>query len=351
MEGHGEISTGAFRIGDFTIIPSRNLVVKDSQSFNLEPRIMDVLCVLAAQPRDVVSRDALIENVWNVEYGADESLTRAISILRKTFRSAGATQEFIQTIPKRGYRLVMNVPEVVEVPQTVPSTFSSKTTLQGAQEIAAENNEKLAPVALPAKMVEADISGFVPNDDALPPAKKLKNHIIVLSIVPLIILGITVASFWLKPEKQLGTALSIEQYGRSVAVLSLADMSAESDLEYFVDGMAEEILSVLTQVPDLHVAGRTSSFAYKGKNMKIRDIGTALKVSHIIDGSVRKQGEQVKITIRLNNTSNGAQVWSKTYNGTLQNVFTLQEEISQDIIINLELLLGINVKPLIAIDL
>lgn len=338
MKTQGDISPDVYGIGAFVVKPTRNLLVKDGVSYSLEPRIMDVLCELASKPREVVSRDALIKSVWNVEFGADESLTRAISILRKTFKKAGETQVFIQTIPKRGYRLAMDVIQTAQTPQSATQGLQSPIPTPA---LSKEN----APV----KMSAADISGYASATAAPKPKNNKISKVFLISIIPLVILAV-LTSVWMKPDEAIGTSLSIEQYGRSVAVLSLADMSSESDMAYFADGMAEELLSALTQISDLRVAGRTSSFTYKGKNISIREIGSVLEVSHIIDGSVRKQGERLKITIRLNNTSNGAQIWSKTYNGTLTNAFSLQEEISQDIIVNLELLLGISVEPFIEID-
>jgi len=94
-----------FSIGDVKISPKRNLLIVEKVELSLEPRVMDVLCYLSRHAPDVVSRDGLIEHIWEVEYGGDESLTRAISILRKTFRSIGIDETIIETIPKRGYRL------------------------------------------------------------------------------------------------------------------------------------------------------------------------------------------------------------------------------------------------------
>lgn len=105
----GRAQSRAYTIGSFLIEPDRNCVAGAGTECALEPRIMDVLCALADYPGHVISRDALIERVWGVDIGADESLTRAISILRKTFRDAGEAGEIIETIPKRGYRLVASV--------------------------------------------------------------------------------------------------------------------------------------------------------------------------------------------------------------------------------------------------
>ena len=108
-------------------------------------------------------------------------------------------------------------------------------------------------------------------------------------------------------------------------------MSATGDQEYFSDGMAEEILNALVKMPNLRVTGRTSSFAFKGKNMDMRDIGKALNVSHILEGSVRKQGERVRITAQLIQSADGSHLWSETYDGTLENIFDLQESVSRAI--------------------
>jgi len=103
------IRKNTFQIGTFRVEPTRNLLKKDSQTFPLEPKIMDVLCELASYPGEVIARYDLIQRIWKVDYGADESLTRAISVLRKTFRSGGANEKYIETISKNGYRLIAPV--------------------------------------------------------------------------------------------------------------------------------------------------------------------------------------------------------------------------------------------------
>lgn len=135
--------------------------------------------------------------------------------------------------------------------------------------------------------------------------------------------------------------------GTSIAVLPFADMSAAGDQEYFSDGMAEEILSALVKVPDLQVAGRTSSFSFKGKDSTIQEIGAALKVEHVLEGSVRKQGENVRITAQLNRASDGFQLWSDTYDGTLENIFQLQDDVSRAIANALKVKLNISKGALV----
>lgn len=127
----------------------------------------------------------------------------------------------------------------------------------------------------------------------------------------------------------------------SIAVLAFADMSANGDQEYFSDGMAEEILNALAKVPGLRVAGRTSSFSFKGKNEDLTIIGQTLHVGHILEGSVRKQGERVRITAQLIKADDGFHLWSETYDGTLDDIFDLQEQVARAIADELQVLLNV----------
>ena len=127
---------------------------------------------------------------------------------------------------------------------------------------------------------------------------------------------------------------------KSIAVLPFVNMSADKDNEYFSDGIAEEILNALAQVQDLKVAGRTSSFQFKGKNEDLTTIGETLGVAHVLEGSVRKQGDKVRITAQLIRAKDGYHQWSETFDGDLQDVFALQERIAQAIARKLQVTLS-----------
>ncbi len=115
---------------------------------------------------------------------------------------------------------------------------------------------------------------------------------------------------------------------KSVAVLPFVDMSEGKDQEYFSDGITEEILNALTRIEDLKVAGRTSSFYFKGRNENIQTIGKTLGVAHLLEGSVRRQGDRVRITAQLIKAADGYHLWSETYDRTLSDIFAIQDEIS-----------------------
>ena len=131
----------------------------------------------------------------------------------------------------------------------------------------------------------------------------------------------------------------------SIAVLPFVDMSAAGDQEYFSDGLSEEILNVLAKIPDLRVAARTSSFAYKGQNMDLREIGGTLSVEHILEGSVRKQDSRVRITAQLIRADDGFHVWSETFDRELSDIFVVQEEIANSIAANMALQMDISMTP------
>lgn len=125
--------------------------------------------------------------------------------------------------------------------------------------------------------------------------------------------------------------------GESIAVLPFEDFSPDKDQEYFADGIAEELLNVLARVEGLRVASRTSAFSYKGREASIAEIGTALNVAHILEGSVRKAGDTLRITAQLIDVKTDEHMWSETYDRplTAENIFVIQDEISKAIVLEL----------------
>jgi len=128
-----------------------------------------------------------------------------------------------------------------------------------------------------------------------------------------------------------GPASSSELPAKSIAVLPFVNMSSDKENEYFVDGLTEEILNRVAQITDLKVPGRTSSFAFKGKNNDLRQIGAALGVAHVLEGSVRKSADRLRITVQLVRTANGYHLWSQSYDRELDDVFAIQEDIARAI--------------------
>jgi eukaryotic-like serine/threonine-protein kinase len=131
----------------------------------------------------------------------------------------------------------------------------------------------------------------------------------------------------------------------SIAVLPFANLSADKENEYFSDGLAEEILIALSQVESLRVAARSSSFSFKGKNTEMGEIASKLHVANLLDGSVRRAGNRVRVTVQLVDARNGFQLWSGRYDRQMEDIFEVQDEIARAIADQLEVTLGAGVKP------
>jgi TolB-like protein len=180
-----------------------------------------------------------------------------------------------------------------------------------------------------------------PVSDAKPdqPAGKKTRRVAVIAAAIAIGVGVAVAlgvHFW-SSNHRAQEAMPAAKTDKSIAVLPFVDMSEKKDQEYFADGMAEEILDQLVKIPELTVIGRTSSFQFKGKNGDLRKIGAELGAAYVLEGSVRKSGDQIRITTQLINTKTGAHEWSETYDRHIGDVLKLQDAIAAAVARELQL--------------
>ena len=172
-----------------------------------------------------------------------------------------------------------------------------------------------------------------------PATGKKLNNLIISSLIILILFLVFERFYVHEHEESFDRTISLP----SIAVLPFADMSPNKDQEYFSDGLSEELLNVLAKVNGIKVAGRTSSFKYKGKNDDLTIIGKELRVEHLLEGSVRKSGDKIRITAQLIKVSDGFHVWSETYDEeyTANNLFKIQDKISKKILKELKIKLSI----------
>ena len=134
------------------------------------------------------------------------------------------------------------------------------------------------------------------------------------------------------------TEALIESYGdHSIAVLPFVNMSSDPEQEYFSDGISEELLNVLSRIPELRVISRSSAFSFKGKDIDIPTLAKKLNVAHVLEGSVRKSGNQIRITAQLIEARTDSHIWSETYDRTLEDIFAIQDEITSEIVSQLKL--------------
>jgi TolB-like protein len=171
-----------------------------------------------------------------------------------------------------------------------------------------------------------------------PRTRSLGTRSVILGIAALVLLGGAAWLVWRSarvswmPERGTSAETRSTVTEKSIAVLPFVDLSEKQDQEYFSDGLSEELIDSLTKIPDLRVPARTSSFYFKGKSTTVSEIAKALAVSHILEGSVRKAGNQLRVTAQLVRADNGYHVWSQTYDRQLDDIFKVQDDITAAVV-------------------
>ncbi len=183
--------------------------------------------------------------------------------------------------------------------------------------------------------IKADLRRLLRDSDptvAAPPRRSLRKPWLGAGVVALV-MALAAASWigWQAWRGRPPAGTTDVAAAPSIAVLPFVDMSATKDQQYFADGLAEELLSTLAQVPELRVVARSSSFQFKGKDEDLRDIGRKLDVSTILEGSVRKEGRHVRISAQLVSAASGFTLWSQTYDRELDDIFAVQDDIARSV--------------------
>ncbi len=313
------LPTGRFRIGDWMIDPSIDEIATGSRTHKLEPRTMRVLVRLAQAGGEVVSGEQLLEEVWAGVVVGPASVYQSVSHLRKVLGDSDASPRYIATVPRKGYRLV------------APVEWLSTPAAPGAATIGPALTPT-APVAAPAVALD-DTGSFARRRGDHPARRQADLRRARLRRAALVaVLGATIAAlaWWLWPRAQSPT----------IAVLPFVDMSAEGGQQTFCDGLADEVSIWLAQVPEVRVVARTSAFAFRGRNEDVRRIGRELSASHLLEGTVRRSRDRVRVTAQLVDTRTGYEVWSQSIDRPFVDVISIQDDIARAVGTALELRLS-----------
>jgi TolB-like protein/DNA-binding winged helix-turn-helix (wHTH) protein len=266
-----------YEFGDFRLDALRRVLSSraDGQPLQVTGKIFDTLLFFVERSGQLLDKRTLLEALWPNIVVEESNLTQTIHTLRRVLGERPGEHRFIVTVPGRGYRFVADV---------------ATTTLEEPQQPA---RRKLLAAAAAAVVVLA---------------------------------GVT---FWLlqgsgQPQRNASTSPA----ALSIAVLPFVDMSEAQDQAYFAEGLSEEILNLLAQSTTLRVTARTSSFSFKGRNVDIATIADTLKATHVLEGSVRRSGDRVRVTAQLVDGVSSVHLWSQTYDRDVTDVFSVQDEIA-----------------------
>src|SRR5215510_7511940 len=181
-----------------------------------------------------------------------------------------------------------------------------------------------------------------PKEIQVAPAARLTSPQKYFAVTALVIAAVAVGGFLLWKQQKPSVPTSISAIPeKSIAVLPFVDLSQEHDQEYFCDGISEEILDALAKIQGLRVVARTSSFSFKGKNADVGEIAQKLNVQNILEGSLRREGNRIRVTAQLVSARDGFHIWSDTFERELQGVFAVQDEITRSIVDALKMKLAV----------
>ncbi|GLQ87281.1 winged helix-turn-helix domain-containing protein [Dyella flagellata] len=289
------------QVGDWTIDPMRALMTRNGETVRLESRTLRLLLCLAEHPGEVVSVEDLLNEVWQGVIVTPDSVYQAVTALRRQLGDNSRQPAYIATVPRHGYRMVAAV-----------GSTSAATPLPVTLQTAA--NETLEE---PRKSLPAARSRLYPR---------------LLAITAL--LALVCAAFYLlsrpHPVTQPTTAVSAVD-PRSVAVLPFLDLTDAMNEEPFADGMTEELIDKLSQTRPLRVTPPTSSFYFKGKQVTVQQVARALNVAYVLDGSVRKSGNTLRVSARLVRADDGFVAWSQTYDRNWDDKLMIQDDIAGEV--------------------
>jgi TolB-like protein/DNA-binding winged helix-turn-helix (wHTH) protein/thioredoxin-like negative regulator of GroEL len=269
----------------------------------IPPKPYDMLRYLVENPGRLVTQDELLEKLWPETYVNPELIRKYIQDIRKILGDRPDKPEFIETVTKRGYRFIVPV-----VDESAAKTQDSNRSYKTGEQTIEENVEH-----------EAVLSG----QERSP----LKRSLWKFVLIPVLAV-VAGAGIGLEFRHARNAPNVPSSNNTSIAVLPFADLSPGKDQEYFSDGLAEQLIHDLAKVPRLKVVGRSSAFQFKGKNEDLREVGRKLGVANILEGSVRREGNHVRITADLIKADDGFQLWSQTYDREMNDIFAVQEEIA-----------------------
>ena len=285
----------SYRFLEFELSEEDFTLSRGSQRIALEPKSLRVLTLLVNRAGHLVDKQELLESVWPNTFVEENTLTRTVGILRRELGDSSRDSKIIETVPTRGYRFIAPVEMLPgQAPNSLPERNGNATAVLQS-----------SPTVLPTDK---------------PRTPKLRW---LLPIACLILIAIT--ALWFRHHHLQAASI------RSLAVLPLNDLSPGTREEYFADGMTDELITEMARIPGLRIVSRTSVMQVKGTQKPLAQIARELNVDAVVEGSVVRSGDRVRITAQLIDTRSDKHLWAQSFEGPLGDVLTLQDDVAREI--------------------
>jgi TolB-like protein/DNA-binding winged helix-turn-helix (wHTH) protein/Tfp pilus assembly protein PilF len=283
-----------YAFGEFELDPGLRTLRRRGVDVEIQEKALDVLVYLIEHRDGFVSHDELLDALWPGVSVTPSALSQSVHKARVAVGDDGEHQTVLRTRHGQGFQFVAEVVEKVSVDRSAAADFPSG-------------------------------------------GKFGRRRAALAAVVATLVLA--AAGLWMNR-----TGLASPPGEQSIAVLPFANLSDDPNQEYFADGISEELINTLVRLEGLRVVGRTSSFSYKNTDINLTSIGEALDVGVILEGSVRKSGDEVRITAQLIDAEDGFHLWSETYHRKLEDIFAIQDEMARAIADALRIELGLSAE-------
>jgi DNA-binding winged helix-turn-helix (wHTH) protein/TolB-like protein/Flp pilus assembly protein TadD len=300
----------SYEFGRFRLKTAERVLLREGEPVPLTPKVFDILVTLVEHGGQVVAKDDLMKRVWPNTFVEEGNLTQNISLLRKALGESPGGAQFIETVPRRGYRFV------------------------------ADTNQSWGEEAHPVlSETRSDPDFVVPIPDTASQSTRGKRTPFYALAAGLVVMGIIGLVYF----TGRGTTGAESAIG-SIAVLPFVDESADPDAEYINDKIAESLINSLSKLPQLRVVPRSVVAGYKGREIDPRKVGQELNVRAVVTGRMRRHGDIISIQADLIDLQSVAQLWGQHYDHKVSDVLLVQDDISRDIFENLRLKLNVEEK-------
>jgi TolB-like protein/DNA-binding winged helix-turn-helix (wHTH) protein/Flp pilus assembly protein TadD len=306
---------GAVHFGAFEVDLRTEELLKHGLKLRLPRQSFQVLVLLLQRSGELVSREELRERLWPADtfVDFDHGLNAAVNRLREALGDSAEEPRFIETLPRRGYRFVGQITEMTPEPASVRTNSPATAPAPADTEVARENEQQTSNAAAQIVMKRARVLHWNWRTALLAAA----------------VLLIATGGVWWR--------LRVQPRQYAIAVLPFKNLSPEPNSDYFSDGLTDEIIRDLSIIEGLQVKSRTSSSVFKDKPRNVHEVGSQLGANLLLEGSVLRAGERLRINVDLVRVADDSTLWSQRYDRDLKDVFAVQEEISRSIVNELRL--------------